>query len=109
MTQPRPDKQSAWAVVNLEADPDNFKFEVALGGTMEWGPEPESLVMHPDAKTVDCHVWMLPSKSVPKSVRKLEVVAPTEGGDVTEVTWLCQQQLALGLWLFKPVFFWITP
>lgn len=97
-----------WAVFNIETDPDNFDFEVALGGVITGYPESE-ITLHDKEETVRCQVFIHRDRtaqgkaSIP--LRKLEVISPV---DRQAVTTNCCKQLALALWLFRPVPWWIS-
>lgn len=102
-----------WAAFNLETDPDNFDFEVALGAAITSNPEPEETTIHFHSldERVSCRVFIHGDPSAKRGrpqklpVQKLEIISPLNRDGVTSE---CQKQLSLALRLFESNWFWFS-
>lgn len=106
--------KDVYAIFNLEIDPDNFQFAVALGGLMTGDPDPGStwVEIHSLEDQVACSVFIQsgqPGRRGPGMGllrKKLEVISPV---DRDGLEFECQRQLSLALRLFKSSPFWVMP
>ena len=104
----RQPKRDTWAVFNLETDPDNFKFIVAVGPLVheESKHEPPGLDFR-HRRDERCSVFIhreRAAKGTRGPERKLEILPSV---DESPIPILCQEQLLLALRLFKPDPFWV--
>ena len=103
-----------WAVFNLDIQPDNLSFPVALGGTItgEPDPGPDSAVirMNASGERLACQVFVHADQAQRRHqralpLRKLEIISPVY---MDGVEWECQEQFSLALRLFRYCPFWVS-
>lgn len=110
-------KDEGWAVFNLETIPEDFDFEIALGGTSHGERDPESTVItvfDPEAIRT-CHVQIhgdpkiKPSGRGQLAPRRLEILSPrSKRGVEWDFAGVCVRQLSLCFRLFRSATFWLT-
>ncbi|MFQ5897208.1 MAG: hypothetical protein ACE5JN_03085 [Candidatus Methylomirabilia bacterium] len=104
--------KDVWAVFNLEIDPSNFKFGVALGAAMTGDPEPESTTIMFDSlgTRIPCQVFIERDKMQRTGITRLLRNQLKILSDISRdgLEFECQRQLSLAFRLFKPGPFWIS-
>jgi Apea-like HEPN len=107
-----------WAPLNLDIDPTEFDFEVALSATTitprNADPKSTSIYVQPFGQTAPCRIHLnSPEKSRSMSkqmcARTIDVLCPldSEGKEIDCVD-DCVQQLSFALRLYKPQKIWVT-